>query len=740
MPDSVKCLLLQLPHPSYLDRNVPLAAGYLKAAAHRAGLTRDVDIQILDPAQGDWSGCQRLVDTIVSLRPDLLGFSLYLWNVDRTLALMRRVKRRLPTVTILVGGPEVTRISSYVLENPAIDVAVLGEGELTFTEILERRLDGRSRLDGVAGLAYRDNGSLVFNRPRKRLLDLELVPSPYLLGYLNPARYRELMMFTMRGCMLGCSYCAWASRGALRPFSLDRLRDELLLAKSCGEDVIVSIVDSSFNSSPVFSDFCHLVQEIDPEQQLKINCFLQADLLDQAQARLLKQSHFTGVEVGLQSIHTGVLTNVNRPIEMADFVRGINYLKAEGLPFKVDTILGLPGDSPESFQETMDFVSSQDLDPLVFTLSFGHGARIRRQAPRFGAVFQDHAPFYVLETQAFSHEALRETLNKHVEISADCDLLVNLRYPSIDPFFSASRPASREAADIGLRTDRFPITHLILDDPREVLRRKDLEGLLAEVSRRVAADLSVFCIGDWRDPGPWLALLERIVGSIGRNNPHLPWTVHLEATLGPPPIAAVEPVLALLRRPRIFLDYRDELIREDLPLVRRRATGVFVQVPIDAWAGVRDGDPCRCITGVCFGPDRDLTVRLSEAFGAPGAAILVDFGPSCDKAFVHRAMEGLREAPRQVFFKNAVWQRLWEREFLDATPGRHDHFEVLLRGREIRSKFFGEPELLWEALMAWRLVKEDCSESDLLTLVADKVAEHLAALTSAPASATIGEI
>ena len=738
MPDSVNCLLLQLPHPSYLDRNVPLAAGYLKACAHRAGLTRDVDIQILDPPRGDFSGCQRLVDTIVSQRPDLLGFSLYLWNVDRTLALMRRVKRRLPSVTILVGGPEVTRASSYVLDHPAIDVAVLGEGELTFTEILERRLDGRLRLDGVPGLAYRDNGSLVFNRPRRRILDLDLVPSPYLLGYLNPARYRELMMFTMRGCTVGCSYCAWASRGALRPFSLDRLRKELLLAKSGGDDMIVSVVDSSFNTSPVFADFCRLVQEIDPEKQLKLNCFLQADLLDETQARLLKQSNFTGVEVGLQSIHNDVLKNVNRPIEMSDFIRGIGYLKAAGLPFKVDTILGLPGDSQESFEETMSFVSGKGLDPLVFTLSFGHGARLRRQAPRFDAVFQDHAPFYVLETGTFSREALREALNDHIEISADCDRLVNLRYPSIHTIASESRPPLQEVSHLGLGADRFPITHLVLDGPEEVVRREGLDGLLEEVARRVAADLSVFCIGDWRDPEPWMALLKRVVGRISHDNPHILWTVHLEAQTGPPPIGAVEPVLALLRRPHTFLDYRDELIREDLPFVRRRATSVFAYVPIDSWAKLQDGDPCRCITSVRLDPSQDLASRLKEAYRAPGSGILIDFRSTADKVFVHRAMEKLYEAPQQIFFKNAVCQRLWEREFLKTTPASHDHFEVLLRGQEVRSKFFGEPELTWDALMRWGLVKEEYSDSDLLTLVADKATEKLAGMARDPASATMG--
>src|SRR5215216_234325 len=133
----LRVLLIQLPVPNNPATNVPLAAGYLKSYAQARGLLELVDIDILPRALADHAGDALLVNAIVARRPDVLGISLYTWNSERSLAVAARVKAQLPGLMIVVGGPEVQRDNAWVLHHAAVDVAVIGEGEQTFCEVLQ---------------------------------------------------------------------------------------------------------------------------------------------------------------------------------------------------------------------------------------------------------------------------------------------------------------------------------------------------------------------------------------------------------------------------------------------------------------------------------------------------------------------------------------------------------------------------------------------------------------------------
>ena len=135
-------LLLQLPVPNNPSANIPLAAGYLKAWAHKQGLLDRVAIEILPRDLADRAGDALLVREIVRRQPDVLGISLYTWNSERSLWLASIIKQHLPSVIVIVGGPEVQRNNAWVLQHPAVDVAVEGEGEQTFCAILERLVVG----------------------------------------------------------------------------------------------------------------------------------------------------------------------------------------------------------------------------------------------------------------------------------------------------------------------------------------------------------------------------------------------------------------------------------------------------------------------------------------------------------------------------------------------------------------------------------------------------------------------
>src|SRR3954466_15690722 len=126
-------LLVQLPipplGPASIRGNVPLAAAYLKLFAQRKGVGDLYNIELFPARQANTLGDQALVEAIASRQPWLVGFTCYLWNIERTLWIATELKRRCPAVQIILGGPEITPDNAWVLESPAIDYAVIGEGE-----------------------------------------------------------------------------------------------------------------------------------------------------------------------------------------------------------------------------------------------------------------------------------------------------------------------------------------------------------------------------------------------------------------------------------------------------------------------------------------------------------------------------------------------------------------------------------------------------------------------------------
>src|SRR5512141_697929 len=100
-------LLVQLPippaGPGPVEGNVPLAAAYLKLYARRQGLEKSYDIELLPPSLCSVLGDQGLIEEILARRPWMVGFTCYLWNVERSLWIARRLKQRCPDMKVLLG-------------------------------------------------------------------------------------------------------------------------------------------------------------------------------------------------------------------------------------------------------------------------------------------------------------------------------------------------------------------------------------------------------------------------------------------------------------------------------------------------------------------------------------------------------------------------------------------------------------------------------------------------------------
>jgi radical SAM superfamily enzyme YgiQ (UPF0313 family) len=406
----VKVALVQLPVQShdytYSVENVPLAAGYL--ASYAASHNVSAEIQICPHTIQNLGGDAAILKWLGDVRPGIVGFSCYVWNIERTLNLCRMVGQRMERCLIVVGGPEITPDNYFLLSHGDFHIGVVGEGEDTFLEILRtagRRLEG---MRNIPGLMIREGFRWICTSPRALIQDLSCIPSPYLTGILEPSLNRSMVMETVRGCPMRCTYCYYHKRSpGVLLFPEDRIGAELAWAKRSmiGE---VTIIDPCFGRRP---GLLQLLKAMGAPglPRLPFSCELNAEDLDEELVDALAKAGLMHVEIGLQTTSAKTLKNIGRFFDREAFTKGIRLLKKAGVRVMTDIMVGLPGDSLDDVIRSIDFVLEEGLydDVSLYPLSVLPGTVLRAKAHQFGINYQYEPPYLVTQTADMACDDIR---------------------------------------------------------------------------------------------------------------------------------------------------------------------------------------------------------------------------------------------------------------------------------------------------------------------------------------------
>ena len=216
--------LLEFPVQSGI---APLASAYLEAVACQNPLLRDAHVFEKHVFGVDQTG---ILEKVLDVDADVYGFSTYVWNSGLVKRIVPALAARRPDAKIILGGPQViNKAASYLSESLKNVVVCNGEGEFTFSGYLEQLMAGEPDLSGVDGLSFYRDGTLVTTPKQPRIRNLDEIPSPFLGGYIDPAKFTLAVFESNRRCPFTCSYCFWgaATNAKVHKFSEDRVLEEL---------------------------------------------------------------------------------------------------------------------------------------------------------------------------------------------------------------------------------------------------------------------------------------------------------------------------------------------------------------------------------------------------------------------------------------------------------------------------------------------------------------------------------
>jgi anaerobic magnesium-protoporphyrin IX monomethyl ester cyclase len=346
-------------HVEWPGLTPPLGLGYLAETLQAEGIEYDV----LDMNLG--YTLKHLYQKLDSFQPDLVGMSLITSEYKRFYDVLRAIRQHNRETRIIVGGPHVTIFAEKVLQEcGAVDYAAIREGERTLVELCR---DGVSEA-GIKGLIYRDNGNIVYHGDREFTADLDQIPWPRYEKFELSKYFREMNLFTSRGCPHHCIFCARHSLSPrYRARSAGNVVDELEYWYRKGYRAF-NIEDDNFNL--VKERVYAICDEIERRrlQGLVLRCSngLRADRLDRDILARMRDVGFQYIALGVDAGNNRMLKVVKKGETMEEIEDAIRNACELGYTVKLFFVVGNPTETRDDVEDMVKISRKYPIQEVHF--------------------------------------------------------------------------------------------------------------------------------------------------------------------------------------------------------------------------------------------------------------------------------------------------------------------------------------------------------------------------------------
>jgi radical SAM superfamily enzyme YgiQ (UPF0313 family) len=350
----------------------------------------------------------QIKESIESIQPDVLGLSVYIWNVDIVISLLEMIS--LPNTTIVLGGPEVSYEPEYFLKNTNASYIIRGEGELVFDQLLTHIKDGTRPVD-CNNIAWLDNGNVVL-KPIEEIADLSTIKEPYYQeDDIKHIPHKISYIESSRGCPYNCSYCLSSLEKKVRFFPIQTVLDAITYLMNHGSKTI-KFLDRTFNANThSLTIIDHIIKQ--DNQQTVFQFEITGDILPMSLIDYIHSNARPGLfrfEIGIQSTNEETNILVDRHQNTPALFERIKRIQEHGIiDLHLDLIAGLPKEDKTSFIKTFNEVYQLGASELQLGfLKLLRGTKIRTQALKYGYIFDQTAPYELLSNDVLSEEDISE--------------------------------------------------------------------------------------------------------------------------------------------------------------------------------------------------------------------------------------------------------------------------------------------------------------------------------------------
>ncbi|MCP3873873.1 MAG: radical SAM protein [Desulfobacteraceae bacterium] len=320
-------------------------------------------INLKDYSDQFWNLLERIIN---EFRPDYIGITVWTTFLASSIHTAKFCKMIKPNALVVGGGPHVTLIPDDIIYCDAFDIAVIGEGEETFLEIVSDK-----PLNTISGIFYREDGVVKKNeyRPFEKKIDKFGTPDRTLLWNNNKYSDEDMgLLMTSRGCPFSCAYCAtsiWKNK--VRNRNIDYIIQEIERVNKQFGTIYFTIKDDSFliNKKRVF-EFCKAIRR----KKLDICWECNANLLsiDTDILKEIKSAGCIAIKVGVESGSDKIHRVINKKLNNKLIKEKIAIIKRSGIHLTCYFMMGIPGETKIDIMKTLKFAYQINPDFISFSV------------------------------------------------------------------------------------------------------------------------------------------------------------------------------------------------------------------------------------------------------------------------------------------------------------------------------------------------------------------------------------
>lgn len=380
-----------------------------------------------------------IIKDIYELNPDKIIFSTYIWNKEYIVEIVKELKKVLPNVEIILGGPEVSyKWEEFMANMPEVDALLLGEGEKVLLNFLTKKEDK------VLGVVSRKNGEIVFNGVEPIIENLDIVPFPY-EGWELEDKTKIFYYESSRGCPFSCSYCLSSIDKTVRYYSLDRVKKDL--KRFLDSPIkLLKFVDRTFNlKKERYMEIWKFLLE-NYREGITFHFEINANIFDDETLDFLEKvpKGYFQFEIGVQSINPETMVAIKRNNILDKLAHNIRRI-SRNIHLHLDLIAGLPYETYDIFKDSFNYV--YNLKPEMIQLGFLKllkGTQMYDEVEKYQYKYYSKPPYEVFSNKFISFGELVKLKNlekmldyyyNSEKFSYTCDFVIKNNFDSAFTFF-----------------------------------------------------------------------------------------------------------------------------------------------------------------------------------------------------------------------------------------------------------------------------------------------------------------